>query len=583
MLYFPQASDVIKTMALSLETRIFLSSICVIVFAVGSFLNIALVFVLIRFRENRTRISSIYLLSLSMSQILACLYEAPYYSLSLSLTLPPRPQDRYRLACKISIFITYFLSAVKIFNLTIMSLDRYVAIIFPFTYERHATKRTAMLSIAFVWIFPLALTSPLLIISNWTDYEGRCGYACGLQFHKTAVVYTVIAGLLVIPGPLIIMMITNIRVFLAARQQQLRINNARFKMDRRSIGETLQCHEGALTQYSELGKDPAADNSSPSLENGNQGCFGILQRKLNTTSNSKIPRKSAEKHAASFSYVSTNFGKANAGGKTHDEAKSNANITEVPSETTNTSSTELRNKRDNIGYNADGGSGNNAEYNQQNEEARGTLRSGKSAYFCNCSNGDDAVCSSCKSSVDTVKGEEPEEYHHTVSQETVCSPVITKSETSTVHPVQEVRSDKPLDSFAAALSASVENEAATDRGLDTSFRSKRSKSSFLNFFEKRKERKSMNSLGSESSFSWNIASSTLLMVLAFFITYIPFLVTRFTITNDSPELSDEVVTYTALLTTLGNLINPGIVLSTRRKLKADFMRIVCCRQRPAVD
>ena len=564
-------------MVVSLGTRIFLSSVCVAIFTAGSFLNISLVFILTRTHENRVKISSVYLLCLSMSQILACLYEAPYYFLSLSFKLPPPPQEQYRMACRISLFITYFIAAVKIFSLTVMSVDRFIAITFPFAYQRHATKRTARFAVAFVWMLPLAFTLPMLIIDNWTSYEGKCGYACGFQYHNAGTFYTVIIGLIVITSPLIIMIFTNVKVFLTARQQQLRVNSERFKMEERSVwATTVGCQGGGPTQYSDLGNNPA-DNSNRNLANGNQKSLSFFRRVFSRANHLKPSEQNIAKPAAIFSYGSKNCGRTNPDAQTCNARNPNR-YAHIVGATANASSTGLRDVVDSIRFDVIGVPSSSIHFDQRKQT---TLIVLKDVCCGRCSQADDGLCASCTSAINKAEMRETEVGQcYENCQESACSGNIDEAEMSTVHPTSSEQSGNPCQSSASSLAKSAENNNTADKDFGIPIESgAKSKSSFFSFFDKGKERNLVPRMCHQSRFSWNIVSSTLLLVLAFFITYIPFLVTRLIITDESFRLSEEVVTYTAMLTTLGNLINPCIVLGARHTLRTDFIEIVCCCKR----
>ena len=560
-----------KKMAVSLGTRIFLSSLCVTVFTVGSFLNISLVFILIRSRENRAKISSVYLLCLSTSQILACLYEAPYYFISLSLKLPPPPQEQYRIACRISLFITYFIAAVKIFSLMFMSVDRYIAITFPFVYQRHATKHTATLAVAFVWVLPLAFTLPLLIISNWTSYEGKIGYACGLQYHNTGIVYTAIIGLIVIASPLIIMFVTNVKVFLTARQQQSRVNSERVRTEERSVwATTVGCQGGGPTQYSDLGNNPADDQSSLS-------CF---RRVLSRASHLGTSEQNTAQPAAIFSYGSTNCRRSNPDVETYTE-KERDGYTHKGGATANKSSTELRDVSGYTGFSVTDVPSKKTCLNQRTRTASRALKDGVLVSCRYQSQADDGLCASCTSAIDKAEKRGTEvDQRYTNFQDSPRSGNVDEAEISAVLPTPSEKGENPRGSSSSSLGKLAENSSTGDNDSSAPIElGGKSKSSFFNFFDKGKEGNSVSRMGREPRFSWNIVSSTLLLVLAFFITYVPFLITRLIITDESFKLSEEIVTYTAMLTTLGNIVNPCIVLGARHKLRTDFIDIVCCKRR----
>ena len=559
-------------MVLSLGSIILLSSLCVALCTIGSFLNVALLFILIRSRQNMKMISSLYLVSLSIAQLIGGLYESPYYVISICVKLPPPPQERYRLACRISIFISYFISAVKILNITIMSLDRFIAIIFPFVYGRIVTKRTASFAVAFAWIFPLFVTLPLLAIYDWTNYEGGSGFACGVQFHKTGAVYTLMAGLFTITIPCVIMLITNVKVFLIARRQQQRITNQRAKISGQSVGTIAsQSHEIVPKQRTVCHTDSLASQ----LSTCGQNSLCCLQCILHREKYAERSNRNVLSSTKGPNYDSESYGKRNSGTTTINQRESKESTCEN-GVTGNMRSIEPYVLRRSASSSANSSSSSNVRCNQKQQTVAGSLSDNTSVCAGHIMHDDDEVNAIGTHPTEATNKTETEER----LQDKDLSKVVHNGGANVLTD-PSLYEEQPKDLgcvLALPLSDSVEKRLSANKDVDTPGKaSDASKLSLSKRIERRKEKKSMSCTESDQSFSWSVVSSTLLLALAFCITYMPFLITRFVESIASIQFSDEAVTYTAVLTTLGNLVNPCIVLSTRRNLKSSFTRIVCCR------
>ena len=85
-----------------------------------------------------------------------------------------------------------------------------------------------------------------------------------------------------------------------------------------------------------------------------------------------------------------------------------------------------------------------------------------------------------------------------------------------------------------------------------------------------------------TSSEWEVALSTLALVIFYFISYLPFLITRLVEANSKRTISIELVAYTTLLTTLGSCINPVIVFKTRKEYKR-ILKQKLCKRRNAVE
>ena len=566
-----------KKMVLSLGSIILLSSLCVALFTIGSFLNVALLFILIRSRQNMKMISSLYLVSLSIAQLIGGLYESPYYIISICVKLPPPPQEQYRLACRISIFTSYFISAVKILNLTVMSLDRFIAIIFPFAYGRIITKRTASFSVAFAWIFPLFVTLPLLAIYDWTNYEGGSGYVCGVQFQITGVIYTMMAGLLTITMPCLIMLITNVKVFLIARRQQRQITNERAKLGERSVGTIAsQSHEIGLEQRTDFHTDGLASQLSTCDQNS-LCCFHCILRR---NKYAKKSNRNMLQSAKSLNYDAGSYGKHNSSTIVSNQREPKERTRENEG-TENIPSTEMYVLRSSASFSSISSSSSNVRCNQKHQADVGKFSDNTSVCAGHKLYGDDKVNAiRTVPSNGTNNSETEERLRDKESSKVACNCGVA----ALADPSSYDEHSKDLGCvLAQPMSDSVENGRSANGDFDTPEKpSDTSRFSLSHLLERRRGKKSMSSTESDPSFSWSVVSSTLLLALAFCLTYMPFLITRFVESVTSINFSDEAVTYTAVLTTLGNLINPCIVLSTRRNLKSDFTRIVC-RRRLSVD
>ena len=88
---------------------------------------------------------------------------------------------------------------------------------------------------------------------------------------------------------------------------------------------------------------------------------------------------------------------------------------------------------------------------------------------------------------------------------------------------------------------------------------------------------------SRTSSDWEIALSTLALVIFYFISYLPFMITRLATLSSENSLSIEIVAYTTLLTTLDSAINPLIVLKTRREYRRILKKKICGRNSVDVD
>lgn len=561
----PTQQETVATMSISLASRIILSTSCAAVFTVGSFLNISLLFVLIRSHESKNRVSTIYLYSLLTSQISGCLYEAPYYFLSLVLDLPPPPQAKLKLLCRISIFITYFIAAAKVLNLTVMSLDRYIAIVFPFVYERYVTTQRVLLLAALTWFLPLGLVLPIPIFEKWTDYEGGCGYACGIVYLNTDTAYVLLLGIALIAVPLLMMLATNIKVYLTARQQHQRVHSERNCLSERSfVTTTVKCQDSELIQYTDIAKVLSeTDRKQPESSKKRERAGFSRSLQQFSKKDEALTKPDASKEIS---------GTVGGHGSKNAQVKSNAIKN---SSTTHEAETDGKLNESHLGEDSTGKSGEAllecvARLSKGDEDKYpGDLHISKAAK---------SVCFDDQSTL------QDEWNGHKSIESNQQGTVIVNDAGHAMSLVGPTKCDYQQMQSTSSLSRILEgNKAVSSLGSSRSTagtRSGRMETSGIGMHLKHKKTRRLGSNSRiESPVRWSLISSTLFLVLAFFITYVPFLITRILLTNDDFKIPEEVLTYAALLTITGNLINPCIILGTRRKLKTDFMKVICHRKK----
>ena len=195
----------------------------------GLIANTGILVVLLKSKDYRKRPSTYYLYSILISSILACITEMPYYLLSVTARLPPPEGNIYEKECRATLFFTYSISTIKIYVLAGMSLDRFIAVLYPYFYDAHMTKlKVRMINIS-LWIAAIALMLHLSATDGIGRYLGNFGVSCGVYWQLLSKAYTMCAMLVGFVLPAIIMVITNVKVFIVARKQKSLITNERVR------------------------------------------------------------------------------------------------------------------------------------------------------------------------------------------------------------------------------------------------------------------------------------------------------------------------------------------------------------------
>ena len=215
-------------MAISASIKYMLISFYIITFLAGVILNIALLYRLLSRERTRRRTSNLYLISVLIATLLSCLTGCPYYLISVLAKLPKVSNESLENYCRAAIYFNYSIAVCKILSLTLLSLDRCIAIVWPYVYKKNVARLRIIYSLLFVWIQAITTTLPLPLMTGWVNYNGNTGSPCGFNWSMSRYEFIIPVGIIDFLIPAILLVTANIKVFIVARMQ------------RRSIRQTIK-------------------------------------------------------------------------------------------------------------------------------------------------------------------------------------------------------------------------------------------------------------------------------------------------------------------------------------------------------
>ena len=200
----PQGTKVYQSQMGVLLTKdevIILSVVCALASVIGTLGN-SLVLLAVYNLKNHRKIPDLFITSLASSDISVCALFLPLMIFSLSDGAPYRPTDQYVILYSAKSFLGHASMVASATNMFAVTVDRVIAIRFPFKYVNVMTTRNTLAAIVVVWL--VALTFGALYARNFisTSY---------VRTHNLSMLFTTL--------------IMYIYIFFAAKRQENRVQN----------------------------------------------------------------------------------------------------------------------------------------------------------------------------------------------------------------------------------------------------------------------------------------------------------------------------------------------------------------------
>ena len=208
---------------MQLGVKIFYGIFNTIIAIIGPISNVCLLYIIFSTKKHRKLISNTYLVTLAITDLLGSIVVAPYFLISLNLPKYDESlKEKYKEACKAGSFFVYSVGINRILALTLMSADRYLAILHPFVYQRIVNHRRVIAMNLFITFQAFVTNLPMSLMPGWVNYDGKPGAPCGFLWDGK-LPYLVPYAMLNFGIPLVILLVSNISVFITARKQRRKI------------------------------------------------------------------------------------------------------------------------------------------------------------------------------------------------------------------------------------------------------------------------------------------------------------------------------------------------------------------------
>ncbi|XP_026159759.1 G-protein coupled receptor 26 [Mastacembelus armatus] len=145
----------------------FLLEVSVVVIAVVSLLtNLSVLLCFTQSAELRSHVPGLFILNLSFSNILLTVINMPATFLGVAKSAKPFGE----LFCQAVSFSETFLTTNAMLSMAAMSMDRWIAVVFPLSYSSKMRYRDAFLILAFSWLHSLTFSLTQLLM-DWGGYS----------------------------------------------------------------------------------------------------------------------------------------------------------------------------------------------------------------------------------------------------------------------------------------------------------------------------------------------------------------------------------------------------------------------------
>lgn len=157
----------------------FLLQVSIVVIAVVSLLtNLSVLLCFTQSADLRSHVPGLFVINLSFSNVLLAAINMPATFLGVTEGAQPFGD----LFCQAVSFSETFLTTNAMLSMAALSMDRWVAVVFPLSYSSKMRYRDAFLILAYSWLHSLTFSLTQLLM-DWGGYSHTYG-SCTLHLHR---------------------------------------------------------------------------------------------------------------------------------------------------------------------------------------------------------------------------------------------------------------------------------------------------------------------------------------------------------------------------------------------------------------
>ncbi|XP_016296317.1 somatostatin receptor type 2-like [Sinocyclocheilus anshuiensis] len=203
-----------------------------VVCAVGLCGNALVIYVILRYAKMKT-VTNIYILNLAVADVL-CMLSLPFIAIQLSLLHWPFGSA----ICRVVLTVDSMNQFTSIFFLTVMSFDRYLAVVHPIKSTKWRKPRMAKTISLAMWGVSLLVNLPIMIYSGVNTKRNEARTCTMLwpepqnTYYTAFIFYTFFLGFFL---PLIVISMCYLLIVIKVKSSGMRVGSTKRKRSERKV------------------------------------------------------------------------------------------------------------------------------------------------------------------------------------------------------------------------------------------------------------------------------------------------------------------------------------------------------------
>ncbi|XP_026181593.1 somatostatin receptor type 5-like isoform X2 [Mastacembelus armatus] len=218
-------SDVPAPMPFSVVTAV----IYTIVFIVGFLGNTLAIYVVVRYAKMKT-VTNMYILNLALADELYIL-GIPFLGTNSALSYWPYGD----FLCKVCMTADAMSQFTSTFCLTVMSIDRYLAVVYPIRSAKWRRPQVAKVFSGMVWVVSFLIVLPVTIYSHVQEEFNTCNITWPAPRDLWSIVFILYTSILGFFGPLIVICLCYLLIVIKVRSAGVRAGLTKRRKSERKV------------------------------------------------------------------------------------------------------------------------------------------------------------------------------------------------------------------------------------------------------------------------------------------------------------------------------------------------------------